>query len=350
MDEENLNQPAAAEPAPAEPPQGEPVSVQNEPAQPQQTPAIRIEIDERTGRRRVVRDTPEPPKPEPAKPEPQPIQTPPATQEPPQPTLIQKLTGEEPKPAFYSPEEMALAMQLKSVDESRIPPQYKAQYEAVKPQPAPQPDLASQIRQKIQDMAKAEAMKRSGATEDDLELGEFSDDAQTAERVRDYRTYYEIAQQNIIRDMNDRYRAMQAEQQARKEVYQGVNDFVKSQQKTEPHFAEISQRMETEFKRLPYEKAAVIVPAIQSAQNGTLSEAQAQVLGNYYELCRKEFYADLNGTSTTPTPKVPSVERRGAGENVAKRQDFAQLLRNANVKDKPGILAAWIHSSAKENN
>lgn len=347
-------------PAPESAPQSEPPS---EPApQPAEAPkeGPRLAIDERTGRRRVVGFEPPAPReseqkfPEvPAKEEPKPIEDPAekptVTPEPGDSELLNKLAGVAPKPQYYSPEELSLAMQLKNVDESRIPPQYKAQYDALKPKPPTQADVESQIRAKIQSMAQAEAMKKSGCTQEDLEMGEFSDDPDVAKRVQDYKVAYEMAQQQIIRDSAAAYQRAQAEQAQRMQVMQNVQNFINTQRQQEPHFDEIGKFMETYFQSLPYKQATLVAPCLEAAMKGNLTQAQADILGEYYKVCRKEFYARLNHTSTTPTPKAPRVETRGNGASASPQTDYASMLRNASMRNKSRILAAWLQSAKKEN-
>lgn len=347
-------------PAPESAPQPEPQSEPAPKAEPQEGP--RLAVDERTGRRRVVGFEPPAPReseqkfpevPEKAEPpeEAKPVETPkvPEVPEPGDSELLNKLSGIQPKPNYYSPEELSLAMQLKNVDESRIPPQYKAQYDALKPKPPTQADVESQIRAKIQSMAQAEAMKKSGCTQEDLEMGEFSDDPDVAKRVQDYKVAYEMAQQQIIRDSTMAYQRAQAEQAKRMQVMQNVQNFVNTQRQQEPHFDEIGKFMETYFQSLPYKQATLVAPCLEAAMKGNLTQAQADILGEYYKICRKEFYARLNHTSTTPTPKAPRVETRGNGASASPQTDYASMLRNASMRNKSRILAAWLQSAKKEN-
>lgn len=326
--------------APAEP-------AQNIPAE----PVPHLEIDDRTGKRTVVMKAPEPAEKEPEeepKPQEPPTAEPAQEPEPPKegPNLINKIAGT-PKP-FYKADELMLAMQLGNVDESRIPPEIKPRYDAAtKPKQPTQEEAERAVREKIQSMAREEAMKKSGISEDDLQLGEFSDDPDVQKRIRDYHTAYELAQQKIIRDSLDRYKQMQAAEQSRKEVMQDVKRFIDEQRAKEPHFDEIGKLMETKFQEMPFKQAAVIEPVLRSAVNGTLTAQQAEVLGQYYDICRKELYAKINKTSVTPQPIVPKVEGRGAGLSTDTSKDYAKLLREASVREKPRILAEWINNQRR---
>lgn len=333
---------------------------------------VRLDIDERTGRRRVV--TVEAPKLEP-KPEPQ--QTPPPFQtEAPKPNPItqaanamnqalsnpQPVQPPQPMPQpqpeqpvqqnnFYRPDEMVLAMQLGNVDESRIPPNIRPQYEALKNKDAPPPPTQEEtekaVRQRIYDLAREEAMKKSGATEDDITLGEFSDDPDVQQRVRDYKIALDLAQQRIIRDSLEKYNQMQAAAKERQEVINNVRNFIDEQRAKEPNFDKIGELMSTAYLNMPYQQAMIVAPVIEAARNGTMTQAQANILGQYYEICRKQLYAQINKTSVTPTPVVPKVEKRGSGTQASQPVDYAKMLRESNVKDKPRILSMWMASQKK---
>lgn len=343
---EEQNQQPVQQPV-QETPQEPPKEAPKEPVNPVPT----LELDERTGRKRVVLKTPEEPKEEPKEEPPQePVQNPapPVKPEEPKPgerTFLNTLSNNKP---YYKPDEMMLAMQLGRVDESRVPPEFKAQYEATKPKPPTQEEAEKAIREKIQAMAKKEAMAKSGATEEDLSLGDFSDDEEVQKRVQDYKTAYELAQQAIIRDSLDKYQRMRAEEDSRREVMQNVKNFIDEQRAKEPHFDDIGKLMETKFLEMPFQQAAVIEPVLRSAVAGTLNAAQAKVLGDYYEFCRKDLYAQINKTSVTPQPIVPKVEGKGAGLSTEQHADFAKLLREASVREKPRILADWIRTQKEK--
>lgn len=252
---------------------------------------------------------------------------------------------------YYKPEEMVLAMQLGNVDESKIPPHLKQQYEALKhkndpPQPT-QEEAEKEVRKKISEMAKEEAMKKTGATEDDIQLGEFSDDAEVQQRVRDYKVAYDLAVQRIIRDSFDKYAKMQEESRKQQEVRNNVRNFIQEQRAKEPHFDEIGQMMNTAYLNMPYKQASIIAPVVDAARKGIMSQEQANILGQYYEICRKALYARINKTSVTPKPVVPKVEKRGTGASAPKNVDYAKMLREASVRDKSKVLAAWLNSRKK---
>lgn len=350
-------------PATQEPAQHEEPARQEPSAHPEEG-EIRLVEDERTGRKRVVtvpKSAPveEEPKPEPQKPS-GPVITPP---EPPKNPITQSIEAmnnggnnqpvanqaQVQAPQYYKTDELLLAMQLKSVDESRIPPNLRAQYEAIKKQnepPQPTPEEAEKaVRQKIDELAREEAMKKTGATDDDLQLGEFSDDESVQARVRDYKIAYDLARERIIKGSLNRYAQMQAETKNRQEVMNNVRNFIAEQRAKEPNFDKIGEMMNTEYLNMPYNQAAIIAPVVEAARKGNLTQGQANILGQYYEICRKKLYAQINKTSVTPKPIVPKVENRGTGASAPQTVDYAKMLREASYRDKSKVLAAWLRSA-----
>lgn len=326
----------------------------------EEAPKLGLRTDERTGRKIVEPiTTPQPqeePKPEPAKvfekpteqqaPQPQqvqPQQTPPQTAPvppqgtPPVPT---------PAPNYYSAAEMSLAMQLGNVDESRIPPAYQPQYQALKQKDAPPPKTEAELRTEFLDtvskMAKEKAMKDVGLTEDELAMGDFSDDESVREKMDRFKTAMEINRTKIINGYSENLRMEQLKAQRENEFKQGVASWINDQRASEPNFDAIGTFMVSHVKEMPYEKAVAIAPSIDRALKGQLTEQDAEIVKGFYDECRKEFYAKKNGTSTTPSPRSPSVESKGTGKDVNKAPDYAEMLRNAAPRDKPQIIQAWL--------
>ncbi len=255
------------------------------------------------------------------------------------------------QPQYYSPAEMSLAMQLGNVDESRIPPQYQPQYMALKQKDAPPPppqkseaELRTEFLDAVNAAAKEKAMKDLDITEDELALGEFSDDEEIQNKVARYKTALEMARSQIIQGYSEQVRVEQAKLQQETEFKKGVSDWIDEQRQAEPHFDEIGFFMQEHYKSMPYEKAATIAPAMEKAMKGQLDPQTADIVKAYYDDCRKEFYAKKNGTSTVPTARSPRVERHGTGQDVTKPIDYADQLRNAPVRDRAKIVEAWLGS------
>ena len=329
-----------------------PVETHETPAE--ESPRMGLRIDERTGRK-VVETIPsgveikEPEKAEPVEEQAEQAQQP-QVQEP----QIQQPQIQQPQiqqPQFYSPAELSLAIQMGQVDESKIPPEYQPQYLAMKQQNAPKPppqkseaELRNEFLDAVNKAAHDKAMKDVGITEDELSMGEFSDNDEIQTKVSRYKAALDVARSQIISGYSEQVRIEQMKAQQENEFKKGVADWINEQRAAEPNFDEIGFFMQEHYKTMPYEKAAAIAPAIQKAMQGKLDPQSAEVVRNYYEDCRKEFYAKKNGTSTTPSPRSPSVERKGTGQDVVKPIDYAEQLRAAPVRDKSKIVEAWLSS------
>ena len=330
-------------PVESTPAESRPVETHETPAE--ESPRMGLRIDERTGRKVVETipsgaevEEPEPKNHEPAEEQAKQVQQPQA-----QPQVQQ--------PQFYSPAELSLAIQMGQVDESKIPPEYQPQYLAMKQQNAPKPppqksetELRNEFLDAVNKAAHDKAMKDVGITEDELSMGEFSDNDEIQTKVSRYKAALDVARSQIISGYSEQVRIEQMKAQQENEFKKGVADWINEQRAAEPNFDEIGFFMQEHYKTMPYEKAAAIAPAIQKAMQGKLDPQSAEVVKNYYEDCRKEFYAKKNGTSTTPSPRSPSVERKGTGQDVVKPIDYAEQLRAAPVRDKSKIVEAWLSS------
>lgn len=323
-----------------------PVETHETPAE--ESPRMGLRIDERTGRK-VVETIPseaevEAPEPENHEPAEEQVQQPQAQEPQVQQPQVQQ-------PQFYSPAELSLAIQMGQVDESKIPPEYQPQYLAMKQQNAPEPppqkseaELRNEFLDAVNKAAHDKAMKDVGITEDELSMGEFSDNDEIQTKVSRYKAALDVARSQIISGYSEQVRVEQMKAQQENEFKKGVADWIDEQRAAEPNFDEIGFFMQEHYKTMPYEKAVAIAPAIQKAMQGKLDPQSAEVVKNYYEDCRKEFYAKKNGTSTTPSPRSPSVERKGTGQDVVKPIDYAEQLRAAPARDKSKIVEAWLSS------
>lgn len=320
------------------------------------TGTLGLRTDERTGRKIVETVTTPPksaetptqtaPQAESSEANQQPTEQPVEPQQP--PVFPPQQPPVTPQVQYYNPAEMSLAMQLGNVDESRIPPEYQPQYMAMKQKNAPPPKSEAELRTEFLDtvnkMAKEQALKDVGLTEDQLQMGEFSDDEELRQNIERYKTAMEVNRAKIVSGYGEQVRMAQEKANQENAFKQGVSDWINEQRQAEPHFDEIGFFMQEHYKTMPYEKAATIAPAIHKAMNGQLDPQSAEIVKSYYDDCRKEFYAKKNGTSTTPTPKAPSVEKKGSGLDIEKPIDYASQLRTASVRDKSAIVAAWLDS------
>lgn len=312
------------------------------------SPVLGLRTDERTGRKIVETvSQPETKKEETPQeaPQQQPVQQP--TQQPTQQPVTPTF-----QPTYYTPSEMTLAMQLGNVDEARIPPEYQPQYMAMKQKDAPPPKSEVELRNEFLDtvnkMAKEQALKDTGITQDELDMGEFSDDEEVLNKLERYKAAVEINRSKIVSGYGEQMRIAQEKANQENAFKQDIANWIKEQQNQEPNFNEIGFFMQEHYKEMPYDKAAQIAPAVQKAMQGKLDPQSAEVVKNYYDECRKEFYARKNGTSVKPSLRAPSVERKGTGQDIDKPIDYAEQLRKASARDKTAIVSAWLSAMSNK--
>lgn len=265
-----------------------------------------------------------------------------------EPSPFDTLAPKQESPQAYTPAEMSLAMQLGQVDEGRIPAEFMPQYMALKAKNEPAPKTAEEVRQefldKVSASVKGQTMQEIGITEDELALGEYAEDPEVREKIERYKLALEMNRRKAVDAVYDGIRAEQETQKADQQFRNGVAEWINAQRIQEPHFDDIGSYMTEAYKNMRYEDAKVIAPAMEAALNGKLTPEYAAVIQKYYEGCRKEYYAKLNGTSTTPTPRTPVVETKGGGRNVSEETDYGKLLREASPRDKSRIVDAWLNS------
>ena len=249
----------------------------------------------------------------------------------------------------YTPDELTLAIQLGAVDEARIPlslaipyGQYKerlAQQQAIasgqqQAQNTPQPNETAQkmeFMKRLEDTAKQLTLKELGLTESDIadrEYADYNDNPDLGERVKMYETALEYNRQRIINDVQARQAQAQQQATAQKAVNNSIIAFTQNEIRTEPKFVEINQALETYYQSLPYAQGAKFAAALNAYKAGTITEAQANDLQEYYNETKKMVYAKANNLSTTPTPvmrKPASVESPGTGLDIPKQADPAEL-------------------------
>lgn len=205
-------------------------------------------------------------------------------------------------------------------------------------------ELRNEFLDKVSETAHNHALQQLGLTEEDINIAEFSDDPELRKRANRYRAAVEINRKQIIDSYAERLRIAQEQANRYNQFQQGVKSWIDEQRAGEPHFDDIGNLMTTRYKEMPYGEAANIAPAMERAMNGQLDENSAEIVKNYYEQCRKEYYAKLNGTSTTPISRSPAVETHGTGADVDAPVDYAKMLREASPREKPSIIEAWIGS------
>jgi len=298
--------------------------------------------------------------------EPQPQQANPAPEaEPaPVPETEPAVPASVPQPitAPYTLEELTLAIQLGQVDESRIPPAYAVQYGQFKERQAqqqaiaqaqeqaqqtPQPNEAQQRMEFMENIEKTSrelTMKQLGLTEQDLadkEYADYSDNPDLEKRVKAFEGLNAYNRQQIINDVQAQKAKVAQQAASQKAVNDSIIAFAQNEIRTEPKFVEINNALETYYQELPYAKGAKYAEALNAYKAGTATEAQANVLKEYYDETKKMIYAKANNLSTTPTPVVrrpASVESPGTGQNIQKQAN-AEELRGLDYMGKIAWLA-----------
>lgn len=378
----------AATPAPASTPAPEPAAQQSaQPSSPAPTatptpaPEYKVIANAGTtqlveypnGRREIVeamQTEPAPatgtgtePQPQPATPAPEAEPTPVPNTEPTTPAPLNVQPQQLP---VYTPQELSLAIQLGTVDESRIPPALAIQYGQFKERQAqqqaiaagqqqaqqtPQPNEAQQrmeFMEKIEKTSRELTLKQLGLTEQDLadtEYADYSDNPDLEKRVKTFEGLNAYNRQQIINDVQAQQAKVAQQQAAQAAINKSVNDFVTREMQTEPKFQEINLALLDYYKTLPFDKAQNYYNAINALQRQQLTEQDAKYLQEYYDETKKMVYAKANNLSTTPTPVVRTparVESPGTGLDTP-RQANPDELRGLDYMGK----IAWLAKNTK---
>lgn len=274
----------------------------------------------------------------------------------------------------YTLDEFSNAIATGYVDEKRVPQEYQRQYadwkinQAVQAHNAQQRAIAQQeaarraeIEAQMNPETRQEQMREfltgldkeadvrarqdAGLSEEDIENLDLMDDDDP--KLINYKLAKEWHRQDLMAKMQNRYADEQAQRQRQEAVYAGINQFTEEQRAKEPNFDAIDRMLLTRVNDLTYKQAQVIVPVLQALQNGTINEAQTEVLRNYYEDTRKMFYMQKNGLSATPRTvnRPPTVERAGDGRDVNSVYvpDYSALAKS-DVRGRRAWLAEFIRN------
>ena len=274
----------------------------------------------------------------------------------------------------YTLDEFSNAIATGYVDEKRVPQEYQRQYadwkigQAVQAHNAQQRAIAQQeaarraeieaqmnpeTRQEqmrefltgLDKEADARAQQDAGLSEEDIENLDLMDDDDP--KLINYKLAKEWHRQDLMAKMQNRYADEQAQRQRQEAVYAGINQFTEEQRAKEPNFDAIDRMLLTRVNDLTYKQAQVVVPVLQALQNGTINEAQTEILRNYYEDTRKLFYMQKNGLGTTPRAvnRPPTVERAGDGRDVNSVYvpDYGALAKS-DVRGRRAWLAEFIRN------
>lgn len=330
-----------------------------------------LEVDPKTGLKdiRFVTEKPQKPAETTEKKE---YVIPDATQQVPNATNITSIVSPQPpaqtvKP--YTDNEFLVAMQMDSVDESRVPAQYKTQFETAKQQRAaamntqkqqtangqqatqaakPEVDAKAytDFYNRINTMAQDNAMKEIGITKEELDAADYSDDPELLAKYQAYKTavnYHRNSIEYAIRSKDEAVKRETAEkQQAVERMRNDIASKVRELQGSEPNFAKIDAYMSNRYRSLPFEQAKPIAEIYDTfMQGGAPTPEQAQLLLKYYEDSRKDFYARNNNLATAPTPvaKPAVVEQPGTGANSPKKAPDFKSLGKMDLDGKDAFIA-----------
>lgn len=287
----------------------------------------------------------------------------PGTEQPAAPAPLN--TQPQPLPV-YTPQELSLAIQMGIVDESRIPPSLAIQYGQFKEKQAqqmaiaanqqqaqqtPQPNEAQQrmeFLEKIEKTSRELTMQQLGLTEQDLadrDYADYSDNPDLEKRVKAFEGLNAYNRQQIINDVQAQQAKAAQQAAAQKAVNDSILSFAQNEIRTEPKFTEINNALETYYQSLPYAKGAKYAEALNAYKAGTATEAQANVLKEYYDETKRMIYAKANNLSTTPTPVVRTparVESPGTGLDTPRQADPTEL-RGLDYMGK----IAWLAKNTK---
>lgn len=309
-----------------------------------------LKVDPQTGRRSVVmfggeEETPQ------AEPQEQqvPQQQAQPQQEVPQPNqqdiLFNGASNENIVP-YRDTAELMQAIQSGQVDERRIPMEQAfayANYKQQLMQQAMQQQQPEQVQpqqeesridffNKIDELARAAALRDIGLSEEQMATAEYSDDDDIVNRAAQYETSMAWHRNAIMVQVQaEQERAMQQQAQVR-QLYGDIDNKVAEYRKTEPAFEQINVMMNNYYTELPYNEAVKYATAIQAYQQGNISVQQAQALQEYYDKTRVAYYAKKNnlGTLNNPSPRIPKVERPGSStQGYDDNPVTAEQLRNA---------------------
>lgn len=274
----------------------------------------------------------------------------------------------------YTLDEFSNAIATGHVDEKRVPQEYQRQYadwkinQAVQAHNAQQKAIAQQeaarraeIEAQMNPETRREQMREfltgldkeadvrarqdAGLSEEDIENLDLMDDDDP--KLINYKLAKEWHRQDLMAKMQNRYADEQAQRQRQEAVYAGINQFTEEQRAKEPNFDAIDRMLLTRVNDLTYKQAQVVVPVLQALQNGTINEAQTEILRNYYEDTRKLFYMQKNGLDTTPkaVSRPPTVERAGDGRDIKSVYvpDYSALAKS-DVRGRRAWLAEFIRN------
>lgn len=243
--------------------------------------------------------------------------------------------------------ELMQAIQSGQVDERRIPMEQAFAYANYKQQMIQQAMQQQKVQQaqpqqeesridffnKIDELARAAALRDIGLSEEQMATAEYSDNDDVVNRAAQYETSMAWHRNAIMAQVQAEQQRAMAEQAQVRQLYGDIDNKVAEYRKNEPAFEEINVMMNNYYTELPYNEAVKYANAIQAYQKGNITQEQAQALQEYYDKTRVAYYAKKNnlGTLNNPSPRIPQVERPGSStQGYDDNPVTAEQLRNAN--------------------
>ena len=186
--------------------------------------------------------------------------------------LQQQNVQQQPLPSYANAGEVIAAMNSGTLDESRIPVSMAFQYAQFKQNLAKQQAANQQIQMerqqpqqeqqltpemiqsrqeyfaKVDSLAKTNALKDIGLSEDELITAEYSDDPEIQQRAQMYETALAMHRNNILQAVQAERARQQTEELSQKAIISNINAKITQLSKTEPHFNAIMDNMKTYFK------------------------------------------------------------------------------------------------------
>lgn len=273
-------------------------------------------------------------------------------------------------PDAYTADALFKDFAMGRVDESRVPPELEGYYTSIKTQqenaqlrqqaamqqmaqqtPAqptePVDNSANMVAayQQMEKYAREKAFHDLGIDgEQALSELQYSDDAQDKQKYAVFNTAVQQNMQLIGQAVAEQQSRAVAEEQATRQELEIIRNGVMEYQKNEPHFDEIDKLMGTHWQSMPYEQAQKVIPTLNravqvfSGQPGArLLPSDKDVLNEYYQECKKVFYANQTGVGTTPKPvkpTVPNVEHTGQASNSPDERVNWRAMRGMSPRER----------------
>ena len=294
------------------------------------------------------------------------------------------LTGEEIQPqqdepvkepeetvSVYTANDLFKDFAMGRVDESRVPPELEGYYNSIKTQQenaqlrqqaAMQQMMQQQVQaqpeqpvdnsanmvaayQQMEKYARDKAFHDLGINgEQGLSELQYSDKPEDKQKAAVFNTAVQQNMQLINQAVAEQQSRAAAEQQVTRQEAETIVNGLVEYKKSEPHFEEIDQMMGTYWQTMPYEQAQKVIPTLnrtvqvfQGQPGARLLPSDKDVLNEYYQECKKAFYAKKTGVGTTPQPtkpSVPNVEHSGQTSNAPDQKVDWKAMRGMNPRER----------------